>query len=159
MKVTARSSLADVALAVGDALRRAGIRAVLTGGACAHLHSGGAYLSRDADFILGMQCSQGALDQALAGIGFSREGDRYVHGTSRFFVEFPRGPLGIGEDFQIRPSGSSSALLAHSCFRPPTLAEIAWLLPTTGTIAKHWRPPSQSPSEIESLSLVFAPGA
>lgn len=103
MRLTARSSLTDVALTVGDALRRAGIRAVLTGGACAHLYSGGAYLSRDADFILGAQCSQEALDQALAAIGFSREGDRYIHATSRFFVEFPRGPLGIGEDFQIRP--------------------------------------------------------
>lgn len=34
MKLTPKSTLADVAIAVGDALRRAGIRGVLTGGAC-----------------------------------------------------------------------------------------------------------------------------
>src|SRR3972149_2068169 len=41
VKIAARASLADVALQVGDALRRHGIRAVLTGGACASLHTGG----------------------------------------------------------------------------------------------------------------------
>ena len=49
MRLTARSSLADVAVIVGDALRRAQIHAVLTGGACAYLYSGGVRLSRDAD--------------------------------------------------------------------------------------------------------------
>src|SRR5438876_4938131 len=41
LKITQRSALADVAIVVGDALRRAGIRGVLTGGACAHLYSAG----------------------------------------------------------------------------------------------------------------------
>ena len=103
MKFGARSSLADVAVAVGDALRRAGIRAVLTGGACANLYSGGVYESLDADFVLGAPCATEDLDRALATLGFRRERDRYVHADVSFFVEFPRGPLGIGEDFRIRP--------------------------------------------------------
>ena len=52
MSITARSGLGSVAIEVGDALRRHGIRAVLTGGACACLRSGGAYDSVDIDFIL-----------------------------------------------------------------------------------------------------------
>ena len=103
MRFTARSSLADVAVAVGDALRRAGIRAVLTGGACANLYSGGVYESLDADFVLGTPCATEDLDRALATLGFRRDRDRYVHADVSFFVEFPRGPLGIGEDFRIRP--------------------------------------------------------
>lgn len=103
MRFSARSSLADVAVSVGDALRRAGIRAVLTGGACAHLYSGGTYLSRDADFVLGEPCSREDLDRALATVGFRRNRDHYVHSVVRFFVEFPRGPLGIGGDVRIRP--------------------------------------------------------
>jgi hypothetical protein len=90
-------------VAVGDALRRAGIRAVLTGGACAHLYSGGTYLSRDADFVLGAPCSREDLNRAMATVGFRRDRDRYVHAVVSFFVEFPRGPLGIGEDIRIRP--------------------------------------------------------
>ena len=35
--------------------------------------------------------------------GFKRQRDRYVHAAVPFYVEFPRGPLGIGEDDQIRP--------------------------------------------------------
>jgi hypothetical protein len=103
LRLTARSSLADVAIAVGDALRRAGIRAVLTGGAYANLYSGGAYQSADADFVLGSPCTTEELDRALAPLGFRRDRDHYVHPDLPFFVEFPVGPLGIGDDFGIRP--------------------------------------------------------
>lgn len=65
MKIDARSSLADVGVAVGDALRRAGIRAVLTGGACASLYSGGAYQSMDADLILSGSPALEDLDHAM----------------------------------------------------------------------------------------------
>lgn len=103
MKLSRRSSLADVAVATGDALWRAGIRAVLTGGACANLYSGGAYQSFDADFVLAGPCSTKNLDRALATLGFVRKGDRYVHRLTPFFVEFPSGPLGIGRDLSILP--------------------------------------------------------
>ena len=103
MKLRARSPLADVAVAVGDALRRAGIRAILTGGACANLYSGGMFQSLDADFVLAGSCTVQDLDHALTALGFERKRDRYVHQVVPFFVEFPRGPLGIGGDFHIRP--------------------------------------------------------
>jgi hypothetical protein len=90
-------------MAVGDALRRADIRAVLTGGACANLYSGGAHLSLDADFVLVEPCTTDELDRPLSDLGFERRRDRYVHRRMPFVVEFPRGPLGIGEDFRIRP--------------------------------------------------------
>jgi hypothetical protein len=102
-----RASLAEVAIAVGDALRRRGIRAVLTGGACASLYSGGSYQSLDADFVLTGPCTTEGLDRALEPLGFKRDRDRYVHRVVPFFVEFPRGPLGIGEDFRIRPVWTS----------------------------------------------------
>lgn len=81
----------------------AGIRAVLTGGACANLYSGGVYQSSDADFVLAGHCSTNDVDRALSTLGFAREGDRYVHRFISFFVEFPSGPLGIGRDLRIRP--------------------------------------------------------
>ena len=95
--------LPTVAVGVGDALRRAGIRAVLTGGACASLHTRGGYSSVDADFILLGDVERKHLDDALASLGFQRSGDRYVHPGTEFYVEFPRGPLAIGSDDQIRP--------------------------------------------------------
>ena len=103
MTLTPRSSLGAVALAVGDALRRHGIRAVLTGGACASLHTRGRYQSRDMDFIVAGAVTQAGLDAVMASVGFTRTGDRYVHPRVEFYVEFPRGPLAIGGDYRIKP--------------------------------------------------------
>ena len=103
MTPTERSRLSSVALQVGDALRRHGIRAVLTGGACASVHSGGVYHSVDMDFILLQPVTQAVLDAAMDSVGFRRRGDRYLHPRARFYVEFPRGPLAIGGDYRIRP--------------------------------------------------------
>ncbi|HEU4335604.1 MAG TPA: hypothetical protein VFT32_13995 [Candidatus Eisenbacteria bacterium] len=57
----------------------------------------------DADFILSGSPSLEDLNLSLHALGFRRRGDRYVHPRVPFFVEFPRGPLGIGQDVQIRP--------------------------------------------------------
>ena len=103
MTIAARSSLGSVAMQVGDALRRHRIRAVLTGGACASLHSGGAYVSVDMDFVLLGHVTQAGLDVAMGSVGFKRRGDRYLHPRTRVYVEFPRGPLAIGGDYRIKP--------------------------------------------------------
>jgi hypothetical protein len=103
VKLTARSTLTTVALAVGGVLRRHGITAVLTGGACASLHTDGSYVSKDADFVVQGLVRQAALDFALAELGFERQGDRYVHPRVRFYLEFPPGPLAIGSDLDIDP--------------------------------------------------------
>jgi hypothetical protein len=98
-----RGGLPAVALRVGSALDEHGIRGVLTGGACASLYTGGAYHSVDVDIILSGAVSRPELDAAMASVGFERRRDRYIHPDLPFFVEFPRGPLAIGADHQIRP--------------------------------------------------------
>ena len=103
MKLTHRSSLDDVAATVATALDRAGIVAVLTGGACATIYTGGAYQSYDLDFIVRSGGTRRTLDAAMASIDFARDGDRYVHPATPLFVEFPRGPLAIGDDIRITP--------------------------------------------------------
>jgi hypothetical protein len=103
VKLDARWSLPVVAGAVGAVLAERGIRAVLTGGACASLYTRGRYHSRDMDFIVTGPVTQAGLDDALASLEFVRKGDRYVHPRVAFYVEFPRGPLAIGNDYRIRP--------------------------------------------------------
>jgi hypothetical protein len=103
VKLSPETPLSTVALAVGSLLRRHGITAVLTGGACAALHTGGAYTSKDVDFVVRGAVRQAALDAALRELGFERRGDRYVHPLVPFYVEFPPGPLAIGADLDIRP--------------------------------------------------------
>ncbi len=103
MKINAKSSLQTVALAVAEALENAGIDAVLSGGACATIHTAGAYASEDVDFVLQSASSQEKLDDAMAGLGFRRRRDQYFHPRTQFFVEFPSGPLGIGRDLSVKP--------------------------------------------------------
>ncbi|MGE0639972.1 MAG: hypothetical protein AB7G12_14915 [Thermoanaerobaculia bacterium] len=76
---------------------------MLTGGACAGIYSGGLYSSNDADFVLEGRVELSKLDSVMATLGFSRSGNRYVHAESPFWVEFPRGPVGVGGDLEIRP--------------------------------------------------------
>ena len=103
MTLTRRSTIKDVASVVGRVLSASGIDAVLTGGACATIYSGGAYQSHDLDFIVRAGGNRKAVDAALASAGFERLHDRYVHPRTAFYVEFPRGPLSIGDDTRIRP--------------------------------------------------------
>jgi len=104
MTLTATSSLPRVAVAVGAHLRRRGITAVLTGGACVSVYTGGSYVSSDADFVIQGKVRQSALDAALAELGFVRKGDRHVHPDVSFYLEFPPGPLAIGADLGIQPA-------------------------------------------------------
>ncbi len=72
-------------------------------------------------------------DDALRELGFERRGDRYVHPDVRFFIEFPPGPLSIGEDLAIRPAelpvagvGSALALSATDSCRDRLAAFYHW---------------------------------
>jgi hypothetical protein len=103
VKITAGTALEAVAVTVGEALATNGIRAVLTGGACAGIYSGGLYSSQDVDFVLEGRVELSTLDEVMASLGFARSGNRYVHPDSPFWVEFPRGPLGVGGDLDVRP--------------------------------------------------------
>ncbi len=109
MRLTRRSSLATVAAAVARALEEHSVSAVLTGGACASLQSDGAYYSTDLDFVLVAATTQRRLDDAMASVGFRRDGQQYRHARARFFVEFPRGPLAIGSDVSIKPASRTTA--------------------------------------------------
>jgi hypothetical protein len=113
VKITTASTLGEVAVAVGAELARHGIRAVLTGGACVAIYTG-TYTSKDADFVLQGHVKQRGLDEAMKALGFTRKADRYVHPDTPFFVEFPPGPLSIGDDVAIEPVqlhvGANSAL-------------------------------------------------
>jgi hypothetical protein len=60
--LTARSSLEHVVEAVASALDKAGIRAVLVGGACAAIYSDGVYMSEDLDLIIQSAATQRQLD-------------------------------------------------------------------------------------------------
>jgi hypothetical protein len=134
VSISAESTLPEVALLVAAALNGHGIRAVLTGGACVSIYTNGAYVSQDADFVIqaGLAGLQQRVGDALATLGFARKNDRYVHDLTAFYVEFPPGPLSIGNDLDIRPVevrvGPRTALMlsATDCCRDRLAAFYFW---------------------------------
>lgn len=98
MKSVADMSIEELAGLVCATLENAGITTTLTGGACVAIWSGGSYASRDLDFIEEGPVPRRQVKGVLAKIGF-KEKDRYfVHPETEFFVEFPTGPLTVGDE-------------------------------------------------------------
>ena len=98
MKSVADMSIEELAGLVCETLENVSITTTLTGGACVAIWSKGRYVSRDLDFIEEGPVPRRQVKAALAEIGF-REKDRYfVHPETEFFVEFPTGPLTVGNE-------------------------------------------------------------
>ena len=96
--ITEESSLEDVCFAVCTALSRAGTVAVLTGGSAATYYAPHAYQSRDADFVITFSSDTAHAGNALRALGYREIGGTYHHDKNAFTVEFPPGPLAVGDD-------------------------------------------------------------
>ena len=87
---------------VGKHLADNGFDAVLVGGAVVSIYTEGAYRSGDLDFII-QNLAKEKLPEVMKKIGFNKRGKEYIHPEcEHLFVEFPSGPLGIGEDYNIK---------------------------------------------------------
>jgi hypothetical protein len=89
---------------VGSHLSLHGMDAVLVGGAVVSIYTKGAYESGDLDFII-QNLVKEKLEAVMNDIGFKKKGRHYIHPEcSHLFIEFPPGPLGIGDEVKIRPA-------------------------------------------------------
>ena len=98
MKLIADMSVEELAGLVCETLAKAGITTTLTGGACVSIWSEGKYVSRDLDFIEEGPVPRRQVKDALARIGFTEKHRYFVHPETEFFVEFPTGPLTVGDE-------------------------------------------------------------
>lgn len=98
MTIDANTSLEELAFFVGTGLERAGQSAVLSGGGAAQIYAPNDYRSRDLDFVLSFFSSDNKARVALEELGFQRVGRNLVHPECPFTVEFPPGPLSVGDD-------------------------------------------------------------
>lgn len=88
-------SLEEVAALVCATLERHGIGVVLSGGAVVSIYSDDEYASYDLDFVaIGLARRTEAAMQEL---GFQQEGRHWRHPDTRYWVEFPPGPVQVGD--------------------------------------------------------------
>ena len=81
-----------------------GIRSVLVGGAVVAIYTEGLYRSGDLDMVPD-EIGRLRLEEVLSAIGFQPTKSRYFKHPAcpHLFLEFPRGPVEIGEQFPVIP--------------------------------------------------------
>ena len=97
MKPVAAMTLQELAAFVCEHLRQCDIPVVLVGGGCVSIYSENAYQTADLDFVERYHTRRAALRKALADIGFMEKDRYFVHPEAAWFLEFPTGPLAIGD--------------------------------------------------------------
>jgi len=75
--------------------------AVLVGGSLVSIYTNNKYESSDLDFI--SPAAHTRIVAAMAELGFAARGKDFVHPHTDFTVEFPTGPLAIGDDVPVVP--------------------------------------------------------
>jgi hypothetical protein len=90
------TSLEELAALVCTILEAHGISVVLSGGAVVSIYSDSEYVSYDLDFIpIGLARK---VDRSMESLGFEKHQRHWTHPRSRYWVEFPPGPVAIGEE-------------------------------------------------------------
>jgi len=92
---------AEVGAYVQSYLRQQGIDVVLSGGAVVAIYTSGEYVSQDLDFVNRYSASRKLIGNAMEELGFQDAGKHFEHPESKYYVEFPPGPLSIGEEHVI----------------------------------------------------------
>ena len=98
MKLIREMTIGELAAFVCTHLKDNGINVVLSGGACVSVFTENKYQSYDLDFIENVITSRKKIREVLQKIGFIEEHRYYKHPDTEFFLEFPPGPLSIGDE-------------------------------------------------------------
>ena len=113
-------------------LHEEGIEVTLTGGACVSVWTKGVYVSRDLDFVERGTHPRRAINRVMNALGFEEERRYFVHPDTDFVVEFPSGPLAVG-DSPVRsvaehktPQGTLRLLTPADCVKDRLAAFFHW---------------------------------
>jgi len=98
MKSVGKMTQGEFGAFIQSQLRAKGIEVVLSGGAAVAIYSNNKYVSKDLDLINVYGVNRRKIRDTMTAAGFYEEGRYFRHPDSQFFVEFPPGPLSIGEE-------------------------------------------------------------
>lgn len=97
MKSIKDMSMEELAGYVCSQLEKEGIKTVLSGGSCVEIYSEGKYTSDDIDLVDRFNGGHTKIKNVMVQLGFKEYNRYFVHEDTRYFIEFPRGPLGVGD--------------------------------------------------------------
>jgi hypothetical protein len=98
VKAVCDMTQAELGAYVQSHLGANGIDVVLSGGAVVAIYTTGRYVTRDLDLVNRYSARRSAIRAVMEELRFREEERHFRHPDSDFFVEFPPGPLSIGEE-------------------------------------------------------------
>ncbi|MBI5933954.1 MAG: hypothetical protein HY867_09620 [Chloroflexi bacterium] len=98
MKKLKGMSQIELAAYIQDCLEKEDIKVVLSGGSAVSFYSSNKYVSKDLDLINVNFARRSKIKSILEEIGFYEQGRYFVNPETQFFVEFPDGPLSVGDE-------------------------------------------------------------
>lgn len=98
MKPIKEMNQAELAAYVQNHLSAHGIEVVLSGGAVVGVYSNGTYVTKDIDLVNVQFTNRRKMSSAMREIGFIPVGRHFEHPESDQVIEFPPGPLSMGEN-------------------------------------------------------------
>jgi hypothetical protein len=98
MKPIKTMTQAELAAYVQDHLHKKGIEVVLSGGTAVAIYCSNKYVSKDIDLVNVHFVERRRLKIAMEEIGFREVGRYFEYPDTDFQVEFPPGPLSVGDE-------------------------------------------------------------
>lgn len=98
MKHIKNMGQAEIAAYVQSHLREKGITVILSGGATVAIYTSNKYVSADVDLINVYSVDRNKIKAVMEEIGFHEENRYFTHPDTKHIVEFPPGPLYVGDD-------------------------------------------------------------
>jgi uncharacterized phage-like protein YoqJ len=125
-------TMPELASYVCEQLNANDIHVVLSGGSCVEIYSQGDYTSYDIDLVNRYNETFFKIKKVMESLGFVEEGKYFVYPNTKFFIEFPSGPLGVGDapvqDInELRTTfGTLKLLTATDCVKDRLAAYYHW---------------------------------
>lgn len=126
------TSITELAALVAEHLSHKGIDVVVVGGLAVEIYTENLYLTKDIDMVDRSDQPPKAMRAAMAELGFEKRGRVYSHPTTDIVVEFPAGPLSVGNEIITEitciegPSGKIPIILAKDLVKDRLAAFFHW---------------------------------
>jgi len=132
MKQIKSMSQVELAAYVQSHLQKAGINVVLSGGSAVSFYSSNKYVSNDLDLVNINFAKRKEIGTIMESIGFEEKGRYFVNPETQFLIEFPQGPLSVGEEpvkiideFELA-TGTLHIISATDCVKDRLCAYYFW---------------------------------
>ena len=98
MKAIRDMTRLELAGLVSSEFQKNHINVVLSGGSCVSIYSEEKYVSLDLDFVNAGFTKRNRIRDVMKSLGFHEQNRHFRHPDTDLLVEFPPGPLGVGEE-------------------------------------------------------------